>query len=106
MNVSLAGGIVMSISEVDRFADDLNANWAFRADAEKYEANANQDKTPLARAVAFAARKGYSFTIDEAKEYVKAKGEELGLSVTDADLDLVRGFPYAGGILGIITGDF
>jgi len=96
----------MSISEVGRFADDLNANWAFRADAEKYEANANQDKTPLARVVAFAARKGYSFTIDEAKEYVKAKGEELGLSVTDADLDLVRGFPYAGGILGIITGDF
>jgi hypothetical protein len=96
----------MSISEVDRFADDLNANWAFRADAEKYEANASQDKTPLARVVAFAARKGYSFTIDEAKEYVKAKGEELGLSVTDADLDLVRGFPYAGGILGIITGDF
>ena len=97
----------MSISEVDRFADDLNANWAFRADAEKYEANANQDKTPLARVVAFAVRKGYSFTIDEAKEYVKAKGEEeLGLYVTDSDLDLVRGFPYAGGILGIITGDF
>ena len=96
----------MSISEVDRFADDLNANWAFRADAERYEADANQNQTPLARAVAFAARKGYSFTIDEAKEYAKAKGEELGLSVTDADLDLVRGFPYAGGILGIITGDF
>lgn len=96
----------MSISEVSRFADDLNANWAFRAEAEKFEANANQDKAPLARAVDFAARKGYSFTIDEAKEYAKAKGEELGLSVTDADLDLISGFPYAGGILGIITGDF
>jgi hypothetical protein len=96
----------MSISEVGRFADDLNTNWVFRADAERYEANANQDQTPLARAVAFAARKGYSFTIDEAREYAKTKGEELGLSLTDADLDLVRGFPHAGGILGIITGDY
>jgi len=96
----------MSISEVGRFADDLNANWAFRADAEKYEANANQDKTPLARVVAFAARKGYSFTIDEAKEYVKAKGEERGLPATAAAPHLARGPPSAGGILGIITGDF
>jgi len=96
----------MSISEVERFADDLNDNWAFRAEAEKYEANANQNKTPLVRVAAFAARKGYRFTVDEAKEYAKAKGEELGLLVTDADLDLVKGVPYAGGILGIITGDF
>lgn len=96
----------MSQSEVKRFADDLNKDWALRADAEKYEANANQDKTPLARAVTFAAHKGYRFTLDEAKDYAKAKGAELGLSVTDENLDLVRGFPHAGGILGIITGDF
>ena len=96
----------MSMSEVKRFADALNANWALRAEAEKYEADANPDETPLARAVAFAGREGYSFTIDEAREYAKEMGEELGLSVSDSDLDRVTGFPYAGGILGIITGDF
>ncbi len=96
----------MSLSEVERFAAALNADSALRADAEKYEANASRDKTPLARAAAFAARKGYSFTIDEAKEFAKTRGEALGLPVTDADLDRVKGFPHAGGILGILTGDF
>lgn len=96
----------MSMSEIKRFADDLNANWALRADAEKYEVHANQDKTPLARAVAFARGKGYSFTIDEAKEYAKEMGETLGFSISDTELDRVSGFPYAGGILGIITRDF
>ena len=96
----------MSMSEVKRFADDLNARWSLRGDAEKYEADADSDITPLARAVAFAEGAGYSFTIDEAKDYAKEMGENLGLSVTDADLDRVRGFPHAGGILGIITGDF
>lgn len=96
----------MSMSEVSRFAGDLNANWAFRADAEKYESKSNQNKTPLTRVTAFATKRGYNFTIDEAKEYSKTKAEELGLHLSDADLDRVSGIPHAGGILGIITGDF
>lgn len=96
----------MSMSEVDRFARNLNTNWSLRAEAERYEAKADQNATPLARAVEFAANKGYSFTIVEAREYAKEKAEEAGLSISDADLDRVEGFPYAGGILGIITGDF
>lgn len=96
----------MSMSEIDRFARHLNSNWSLRAEAESYETKADQKTTPLARAVVFAANKGYSFTINEAREYAKEKAEEAGLSITDADLDSVEGFPYAGGILGIITGDF
>ena len=94
------------MSEIERFAADLNADWSLRDDAEKYEASANQSKTPLARAAAFAATKGYGFTLDEAKTFAKAKAEELGLSVTDADLERVDRFPHAGGVLGILTGDF
>ena len=96
----------MSLSEIDRFARTLNANWGLRGDAEKYEVMANQKVTPLARVVAFATRKGYDFTIDEAREYAKTRALQLGLSVTDRDLDRIDRFPHAGGILGIITGDF
>ena len=96
----------MSLTEVARYAAALNANWSLRSDAEKYEANANQSKTPLERTVAFAASKGYDFTLDEAKDFAKTKAKQLGLSVTDYDLELVTGFPHAGGILGILTGDF
>lgn len=94
------------MSEIERFAASLNANWALRADAERFEVGANQNETPLTRMVTFAARKGYNFSTAEAREYAKVKGEELGFSISDADLDRVKGFPYAGGILGIITGDF
>lgn len=96
----------MSTSEIERLAANLNANWALRSDAEKFEANANQAVTPLGRLVLFASRRGYSFTLDEAKAFAKAQGERLGLTVTDADLERLRGFPHAGGVLGIITGDF
>jgi len=96
----------MSMSEVDRFARNLNTNWSLRTEAESYQAKASQNVTPLARVVMFAADNGYSFTIDEAREYAMEKAEEIGLSISDADLDRVEGFPYAGGILGIITGDF
>lgn len=95
----------MSMDEVKRFADDLNADWSLRSDAEKFEANANRSKPPLARAVAFASKKGYAFTLAEGKEFAKAQGARLGLPVDDSDLEAER-FPHAGGILGIITGDF
>lgn len=95
----------MSMDEVKRFAADLNANWSLRSDAEKFEANSGRGKPPLARAVVFAAKKGYAFTLAEAAEFAKAQGTRLGLPVDDADLEAER-FPHAGGVLGIITGDF
>ena len=96
----------MSMSEVKRYADALNADWGLRGDAEKYEVSASRKKTLLERAVAFAAAKGYDFTLEEAKKFAKAKGVELNIRVTDADLERFDRFPHAGGLLGIITGDF
>lgn len=96
----------MSESEVERFSRKLNTDWGLRADAEKHQAGGNQNLTPLARIVGFASSHGFDFTTAEAREFAKAKGEELGVPVRDEDLDRTRGFPWAGGILGIITGDF
>jgi len=95
----------MSMNEVKRYATDLNSDWGLRADAEKYEANANPNKTPLERAVSFAEGRGYDFTIKEAKAYALIKGQEIGVSVSEQDFDR-SSFPHAGGVLGIITGDF
>ena len=76
----------MSIAEIERFAADLKSNEALRAEAGKAQAETSQ-ATPIDRAVAFAAGKGYAFTVDEAKEYAKAASKEL----TDAELDGVAG---------------
>ena len=63
----------MSIAEIERFAADLKSNAALRAEAE-----AQADKshaTPIDRAVAFAATKGYAFTADQAKEHAEGEGQ-------------------------------
>ena len=80
----------MSISEVERFAADLQSNEALRAEAEKHAAE-KQHETPLAGAVAFAASKGYAFTADHAKEHIKAKAKAAGKELSDAELDKVAG---------------
>ena len=80
----------MSISEVERFAADLQSNAALMAEAEKHAAE-KQHETPLAGAVAFAASKGYAFTADEAKEHAKAKAKAAGKELTDAELDGIAG---------------
>jgi hypothetical protein len=67
----------MSQSEIERFAADLKSNAALRAGAEKAQAEKSA-ATPLHRAVAFAASKGYAFTADEAKEHIKAKAKAAG----------------------------
>jgi hypothetical protein len=41
--------------------------------------------------VAFAASKGYEFTIEEAKQYAKARAAAKGEVLTDAELDGVAG---------------
>jgi hypothetical protein len=76
----------MSLSEIERFTADLKSNAALRAEAERARAN-NSAGTPLQRAVAFAASKGYAFTADELKEHAKANANAAGKQLTDAELD-------------------
>ncbi|HEY2750554.1 Nif11-like leader peptide family natural product precursor [Phenylobacterium sp.] len=80
----------MSMSECERFVADLQSNEALRAEAEKHAAERHHE-TPIARAVSFAASKGYAFTADEAKERIKAKAKAAGKTLTDAELDGLAG---------------
>jgi hypothetical protein len=85
----------MSQSEIERFAVDLKSNAALRAEAEKVQADKSH-ATPLARAAAFASGKGYKFSLDHAREHVKAKVKAAGKELSDAELDgFAGGFsPY------------
>jgi hypothetical protein len=84
----------MSIAEIERFAADLKSKPALRAEADKAQADKSH-ATPIDRAVAFAATKGYAFTAEQAKEHVKAKvkakAKAAGKELTDAELDGVVG---------------
>ena len=71
----------MSQSEVERFAKDLQANPALQEEAKKHAGSA------LAQAVGFAATKGYKFTLEDAKVYVKSRAKAAGKELSDADLD-------------------
>jgi hypothetical protein len=76
----------MSQSECERFSDDLQSDAALRADVEKALADKSQEPL-LARMVALAVSKGYSVTLAEAREHVKAKAAATGQILSDADLD-------------------
>jgi acetamidase/formamidase len=80
----------MSVSEIQRFVADLSSSAALRAEAERLQAQ-NAQATPMERAVAFAAAKGYGFTADELKEHAKAKADADGKVLADSDLDGVAG---------------
>ena len=84
----------MSFAEIERFAADLKSSAALRAEAEKAEAGMAPE-TPLANAIVFAATKGYAFTADDMKAYVKARARAAGRELTDAQL---------GGIVGGTAG--
>ena len=80
----------MSLAEIERFAVDLKSNSALRAEAEKSQADKSHG-APLARSVAFAASKGYGFTIKEARQHVQARAAAQGKVLTDAELDGIAG---------------
>jgi len=82
----------MSVHEIERFAADLKSNATLRAEAEKVQTE-EVDGTLLARAVAFAACKGYRFTVDEAKAHTKARARAVGRELGDAELDGLSGGP-------------
>ena len=82
----------MSLHEIERFAADLRADAALRAEAEKVQTE-ESDGTLLARAVAFAACRGYHFTVDEAKAHTRARARAVGRELGDAELDGLCGGP-------------
>ena len=82
----------MSLQEIERFAADLRSDAALRAEAEKVQAE-EAGGTLLVRAVSFAARKGYRFTVDEAKAHTKARARAVGRDLVDAELDGLAGGP-------------
>lgn len=82
----------MSLHEIERFAADLRSDATLRAEAERAQTD-EADGTLLARAVAFAARKGYRFTIDEAKTHTRARARAVGRELDDAELDGLYGAP-------------
>jgi hypothetical protein len=88
----------MSFAEIERFAADMQSNEALRAEAKKVQAE-RPHATPMDRAVAFAATKGYAFTADEIKEYARSSAKAAGKPLTDAELDGI-----AAGILPVMVG--
>jgi hypothetical protein len=82
----------MSLQEIERFAADLRSDAALRAEAEQAQGE-GADGALLTSAVSFAARKGYRFSVDEAKAHLRARARAVGQDLDDADLDGVRGGP-------------
>ena len=71
----------MSMSEAERFANDLKNQPDVR-DGVKQHAGS------MADVVAFAGSRGYSFTVEEAKQYPAITG---GVALDHAQLDVVAG---------------
>jgi predicted ribosomally synthesized peptide with nif11-like leader len=79
----------MSVSEVERFAQDLKSNPALLADAKAVS---------LDSVMALASRHGYDFTLDEARDFMRANAERAGRRLSASQLDRV-----AGGSFGCIA---
>jgi predicted ribosomally synthesized peptide with nif11-like leader len=73
--------ISMSVSEAERFANDLNTRPELRS-------GMNRHADSVADIVAFAASRGYSFTVEEAKHYPAITD---ALALDHAQLDAVAG---------------
>jgi predicted ribosomally synthesized peptide with nif11-like leader len=73
-------GTVVSISEVRRFASDLQTNSALRAEIDKQSQSAPES---LDGVIALAASKGYNFTAEELRASVRFASAVL----TDGELD-------------------
>src|SRR5437868_7830149 len=75
----------MSQSEVERFARDLKSDGTLMSDL------AGSPDKSLAAAVSVGARRGYSFTLDDAKAFVAARAKASGKELSENDLDKVAG---------------
>jgi predicted ribosomally synthesized peptide with nif11-like leader len=74
----------MSISEVRRFASDLQTNSALRAEVDEQSWSTPES---LDSVIALSARRGYDFTAEELSASVRFAGAAL----TDRDLDQATG---------------
>ncbi len=75
----------MSQTEVQRFAADLKSN------ADLRQAIDGVTSDPLPSVVGIAQRRGYDFTVDEARDFVRTRSRAAGRPISDEDLDKVAG---------------
>jgi predicted ribosomally synthesized peptide with nif11-like leader len=72
----------MSLSEVQRFAQDLKSN------ADLLAATKGSD---LGGVVRLADQRGYKFTLAEARDFMRANAKRTGKTLTDEEMDRVAG---------------
>ena len=72
----------MSISEVQRFAHDLKASPDLLAAAKKSD---------LDGVIRLATERGYKFTLEEAKDFMRANARRAGKTLSDEEMDRVAG---------------
>ena len=77
---------------MERLAADLKSDPAFWAEAERAQAD-DVDGTLLVNVVAFAGRKGYRFTVEEAKALARARAKAVGVELGEAELEGPAGGP-------------
>jgi predicted ribosomally synthesized peptide with nif11-like leader len=77
-------GTNMSITEIRRFADDMEINAALRAEVERH---VQSSQSPMDGLVAFATGKGYGFTADDLGQSMRPAGKTL----SEGELDNVAG---------------
>jgi hypothetical protein len=75
----------MSQAEIQRFADDLRSN------ADLRQAIDSVTSDPLPSVVGIAQRRGYDFTVDEARDFFRARSHAAGRPISEEDLDKVTG---------------
>src|SRR5262245_4629733 len=75
----------MSHAEVQRFASDLRADESLKQEIGTITTD------PLNSVVGIAQRRGYSFSLEEARGFIQAKARANGKSMSDAELDKVTG---------------
>ena len=75
----------MSRAEVQRFATDLKSNATLRHEVD------NITRDPMPSVVNIARQRGYDFTVDEAKAFIRGKSHAAGKPMSDSDLDRVAG---------------
>ena len=74
----------MSITEIRRFAGDMEINAALRAEVERH---VQSSQSPMDGLVAFATGKGYGFTADDLGQSMRPAGKIL----SEGELDNVAG---------------
>jgi Nif11 domain len=79
------GSHLMSQAEVERFADDVRSDEALLDEIGKTSID------PLAVMVGIAQRRGYSFTLDEARSFVVARARGADKELSDRQLDGAAG---------------